>query len=210
MRASSPFLRFHTIMWNLKGASKLCSDRDVEREHVKHIEKLRSIKSRIDNKPPRQHSHLLYKAKKEKLEHERSASIQYENHLLLQKMLKIDKKPTQVSPLASNPSAGSLNRVVRTRELTKISAENRQILKRLQSAQPHYNTKRWDEEHRYTKYLSHKLSENAGRIPRIPGIGSSENTNTSFSRSRPSSAGVNRRPEVSARFATDGTSGRIL
>ena len=199
-------------MWNLKGASKLCSDRDVEREHVKHIEKLRNIKSRVDNKPPRQHSHLLHKAKKEKLEYERNVWIQHENQLLLQKMLRIDKKPTQIGcTLSGTPSAGSLNRVVRSRELTKISVENRQILKRLQSAQTHYNTKRWDDEHRYTQYLANQLSENAGRIPKMMGQSSTENTNSSFKRSRPSSASVIRRQEVvSGRYASEGLIGRLL
>lgn len=80
---------------------------------------------------------------KEQLIVERVNEIQKENRILLKKMLTIDLKPGRYNPqrikLKNTPSALSLNRAQRIRELTRVTQENKMLLQRLQSAQSIYD-----------------------------------------------------------------------
>ena len=64
---------------------------------------------------------------------ESSNKIVYENHLLLRKMLEIDKRAiarkltTRNSKMISSPARGSLNFAVVKRRLSNITNENRVI-----------------------------------------------------------------------------------
>ena len=65
-----------------------------------------------------------------------------------------------------------------------------------------YSFKKWDEEFKYKKYLSHNLSENSRRVPKIPSVGfplSFESTKSPLS--RPDTSGsVMIRPSTSIGF----------
>ena len=136
------------------------------------------MKSSIDNKSPRQASHLKTKAKKNALMEDRFKQIETENRLLLEKMANIMRvrtfifsgKKTQNLMNHStynlfdsislqlkfkggtdcgneNVEYGhSLNKDRRKRELQKITRQNKQILKRIQEAQPTYDHLKWEEE----------------------------------------------------------------
>ncbi|CAG9313903.1 unnamed protein product [Blepharisma stoltei] len=151
-------------MWNQKASCKITQELDFAREHLIHQYKLGKIKSRIDNKPPRKMPHVFSKAKKGLKEEERLNEMQHTNHLLLQKLLLIDTKPSQAAtPISS--SLKSLNRKNRIEELTKISEENRRILRKINTAGSHYNARKLDQDYRQHEYLAYQLSENARRIP---------------------------------------------
>jgi hypothetical protein len=58
-----------------------------------HIQRLRSVKPSIDiGKPPKKPTHIVNNYKKEMLNLERMSEIQYQNRVLLRKMLQIDLK----------------------------------------------------------------------------------------------------------------------
>ncbi|CAG9316305.1 unnamed protein product [Blepharisma stoltei] len=157
-------------MWNIMGANKRCTDREILREHTLHQIKIRNMRPRIDNLPPKAMPHLQSRAKQERIKNDRGAVIDQQNKLLLQKMLEIDMKPSPLTPNSLPPKGGlqnfSLNKNSRIVELTKITDENKKILKRLQTAKSVYSIKKWKREFDHSQYLSLKLSENAGRIPR--------------------------------------------
>ena len=155
-------------MWNLVSGSKLCRERELQREHFLHQVKLMHIKSRVDTKPPRPMSHLENKARRIRMEMDKNESIRKDNQLLLKKMIEIDEKPSSAVPGHSRPLpvSLSLNRRVRINELTKISRENKSLLRRLQRTQSVYSVKRWQEQSEYKDYLRDCLSRNAGRVPR--------------------------------------------
>ena len=77
---------------------------------------------------------------------ERLSEIEYQNRLLLKKMLQLDTKaksnavPVEKPPI--NPSAlnqyNSLNRKIRIKDLSRIVEDNKEILKRLQSTKSCY------------------------------------------------------------------------
>ena len=82
------------------------------------------------------------------------SEIQYQNRVLLRKMLSIDLKAQQkkdahqVTKEDPNPSAlnqyNSLNRQTRIRELARIVDDNKQMLGRLQTTKSNYNGAKWE------------------------------------------------------------------
>jgi len=83
-------------------------------------------------------------------------------------MLTIDLKPSKHNPqrikMVPTPSAYSLNRAQRIRELTRVTQENKMLLKRLQSAQSVYDRNKWEKDFRQKKYRLEMLSKNSDRF----------------------------------------------
>lgn len=157
-------------MWNLASSNKRCSERNLQRDHLIHSVKLSKAKSAIDNKEPTSIPQERFRARKEQIHKDRQQSIQQDNRILLQKMLQIDTKPSELNPtylqLCRPPSAGSLNITVRMKQLNKITDENRRLLNRLQNTRSSYSIKKWRNDFMQSQYLSMKLSENSGRVPK--------------------------------------------
>ena len=97
------------------------------------------------------------------------SEIQYQNRILLRKMLQIDLKPStgvvakpRDSLPESNPNAlnayNSLNRANRIRELAKIVDDNQTILQRLQSASSVYNANKWSKDHEEKEKIVQRIS----------------------------------------------------
>lgn len=111
-------------------------------------------------------------ANKEQLIVDKVSEIQKENRILLKKMLTIDLKPTKHNPqkikIANTPSAYSLNRAQRIRELTRVTQENKMLLQRLQSAHSVYNHNKWEADHKKKSNLVDMLCKNADRYCQHP------------------------------------------
>ena len=60
-----------------------------------HMDRLRNIKATVDMKKPPKPTHVTKNYKKELQNMERLSEIQYQNRVLLRKMLHIDMKPSQ-------------------------------------------------------------------------------------------------------------------
>jgi len=125
--------------------NKICNTRFQERCHELHRKKLNSIKACVDNKPPPKYVHLIQNLKKQQMDEERYSAIERENYLLLDKMSYIMTHPQSFSG-KRNKEPRSLNKEARKRELTKITEENRNILKRIQHKEPYYNHLDWEYE----------------------------------------------------------------
>jgi len=126
--------------------NKACMKKYVKRCQDRHRQKLRDMKSSVDNKSPRQATHLKTKAKTHALMEDRFAQIETENRILLEKMSHIMRNKGGVNN--KNESAiyaHSLNKDRRKRELQRITKQNQQILKRIQNAQPTYDHLAWEE-----------------------------------------------------------------
>ena len=59
-----------------------------------HMQRLRNVKPCIDMKKPPKPKHIVNNYKKELNKMERMSEIQYQNRVLLKKMLQIDLKPS--------------------------------------------------------------------------------------------------------------------
>lgn len=123
-------------------------------------------------KPPKP-THIVNNYKKEMKNMERLSEIQYQNRVLLRKMLHIDLNPSNnvtgankrknsmakvaVRPMSAKSrknqpeqaglnSYNSLNRANRIRSLAKIIDENKLLLDKLQKTKSTYNTGKWNEQ----------------------------------------------------------------
>lgn len=86
-------------MWNLYYSNRKCNMQEKIRDHNMHIDRVLSVKSKLDNIGPSKPSFLIYKAKKEQIEEERADKIDYENNVLLKKILTIGNKPSPYNPV---------------------------------------------------------------------------------------------------------------
>lgn len=177
-------------MW--KSSCKSVAELDALNEHSIHLKKLRKIKSRIDNKPPKKSKHLHFNAKKELNNLKTQADIQFKNQLLLKKLRDIEEN--------SGNRCGDTHRIVgnffsrvRLEELERIGGENQKILNRIQSAKSYYPVEKHQSDFMVSQYLRFKLSENAGRIPKTTSyntidINDLSEINKSLKSSRPNTA----------------------
>ena len=112
-----------------------------------HQQRLRKMKSCLDNKAPKVPSHLRKNAKREQMMEERYAKIERENRLLLEKMSSIKQGGHGIDNRRKRKiKVGSMNKTFRKMELQRITQENQAILRRIQACQPSYNHLRWQQE----------------------------------------------------------------
>ena len=186
-------------MWNQAKSNRIVYEREKVKDHVMHIERLRQIKPVMSITAPRKASHLKTNAKREMQNLgkllpteclqliltlcsnrfvERISEIQYQNRILLRKMLQIDlnkSKNVQATPTEvkeSNPnglnSYQSLNRAVRIKEIARVADQNRNILGRLQNTRSHYSNEAWEQHHKSQRKNLSQIEENGDRFCRNP------------------------------------------
>ncbi|XP_065828309.1 sperm axonemal maintenance protein CFAP97D1-like [Oscarella lobularis] len=107
-----------------------------------HRNKVATAKAVIDNEPPRTYLHLQFNLKKLQMAEERQAIVERDNRILLEKMASVLKMGGRVDN-RNYYHHRSLNKTKRQRELLFITHENRAILKRIKSREPHYNHVEW-------------------------------------------------------------------
>lgn len=135
-------------------------------KHARHLRQLNATKACIDNASPQLYPHLVAKLKTKKLQEDRVAEIQLENRILLQKMLNIDTKPSDLScekMSKSRVAPKSLNAEKNAREVTRISKANEGLLKRLQNANAAFDPKAQLADEFKRLQLRARMSENANR-----------------------------------------------
>lgn len=150
--------------------SRVCYDKVQQRQYEMHRKKLSTIKPSVDNKSPPRFKHMELNLKRAQVEEERYASIERDNRRLLQRMT--DIMTTQPMPQAGGPvpEAGSppgpksLNKEYRKKQLMKITEENSQILRRIQTRRPYYNHLEWEDEFRKNEDLVKSIQQ----LPPLP------------------------------------------
>jgi hypothetical protein len=96
-------------MWNLTYSNQKCYEIEKIREHRLHLERIVTMKKGIDIKEPHKPSFLVFKAKKEIMEEgnyfkilfyiEKNSKINYENQILLKRIIEIENKPSTYHPV---------------------------------------------------------------------------------------------------------------
>ncbi|CDW88812.1 UNKNOWN [Stylonychia lemnae] len=137
------------------------------------MSRLRSMKSMLDTKAPRHYQHLQNgtNAKTKQLM-SKYMEMQNENRVLLKKMLHIDTKPSNLNPqrivIKQAPSSQSLNRISRLKELIRVNQENKELLRRLQTASSTYDKGRWDKDFDHNTYFMDMIRKNSSRYIKHP------------------------------------------
>jgi len=152
--------------WSMVAGNRIIAERQEQDKHERHLHQLHNVRSSIDNQPPQEHAHLRAKLKTKKLQEDRAAEIQLENRILLQKMLNIDTKPSDLSSetmVKNRVKPKSLHGGSQRRELDRITKANREMLARLQSAAPSVDPRQWEMEEEERQALKFRLSQNAYR-----------------------------------------------
>ena len=102
---------------------------------------------------------------------ERADEIKRKTRMLLKKMLTIDLSKSSHNPgsihLAYAPSAYSLNKIFRVQELSRVTAQNKNFLKRLQKTQSCYNVIKWEHANREKNYRVTQICKNNANFKRI-------------------------------------------
>eukprot|EP00438_Fugacium_kawagutii_P009082 Skav214872 [mRNA] locus=scaffold3187:32914:50818:+ [translate_table: standard] len=151
--------KFKGNLWNMSTCNRLVAERtELRRRHCFVCQYLQ-----VDATQPREHTHLRSKLKTRKLQEDRAAEIQLENRILLQKMLNIDTKPSQLADAmnSSTTRPRSLHGESQRREAERIAAENHALLQRLQNTKPSIDPRTWEEEEVDRQALKFRLSQNS-------------------------------------------------
>ena len=158
-------------------SSRLVARKERRRKRRLHEQKLREISNRkpghrakpgawmdagFDNAPPKTVGmrHLAVNAKRERLIEERCEEIERQNRLLLARMTQIMSSKGVFKRTTEKPPPGprSLNIATRRKELLRIVSENAKILARINSVQPQYNVRKWEEEFEKQAAIRESLS----------------------------------------------------
>lgn len=124
-------------------SNKRLDDKWQTKLRALHKQRLKHVKSGVDNKAPPKYLHLVQNLKKQQVDEERYSAIERENYLLLDKMSHIMTHAQTVDLRAPAPELKSLNKDHRKKELMRITEENQQILRRIQHKEPYYSSAMW-------------------------------------------------------------------
>jgi len=170
--------------------NRLVAERTEHSKHERHIRALESTRGMVDCSHPKAFAHLKTKPKTRKLQEDRASEIQLENRILLQRMLNIDTKPSQLSGehlSSQRTQPRTLHGGAHRREHDRITGANQELLKRLQGAKPSIDPRQWEDEEMDRQALKFRLSQNScrgraanlrmpsmgeSRLPRIAGLSS--------------------------------------
>lgn len=159
-------------VWNMSCCNRLVHERMENNKHEKHIRALETTRGMVDSSMPAEQPHLRSKPKTRKLQEDRASEIQLENRILLQKMLNIDTKPSQLSSESftnQRVNPRSLHGGAQRKEMDRITDANQELLKRLQGAKPSIDPRTWEDEEMDRQALKFRLSQNScrGRVPKL-------------------------------------------
>ena len=151
-----------------KTSNRACADRITLRRDRLHKEKLRSVKSSIDNAAPktlkkgrkqRMRRRNLNETKKKK---ERNDRIQRENNILIRRILDVDKKHQKLRKSefyldSKHMRLRSLNRRTRNEKLRRVTKDNEKILDRILNVRPQFDRTKWKSEEKQRQKILGRL-----------------------------------------------------
>ncbi|CAF0788058.1 unnamed protein product [Adineta steineri] len=126
----------------LPAANRLLQKKWDDKYFSEHRILVRDARPSIDTRPPRTYLHLHMKLKKLQLAEERTATIERDNRILLEKMSTIMRTNSSLDN-RNNYVGHSLNQEKRRRELLRVSRENSTMLKRIVDRKPEFNQNDW-------------------------------------------------------------------
>ena len=153
-------------MWNLKSCNKSYEKFLKRKTDSQMHRKISRAKSMVDNSQPTSRPHLHNNLRKKRLTKgncysERHSQIDIQNKLLLQKMVDLDRKPSELNPSLSIPKMffrNSSNLSRRLSMLETINSENKRIFSRLKSTKSEYSLDKENSRHSISRSSSKKTT----------------------------------------------------
>ncbi|XP_029636648.1 protein kinase 4-like [Octopus sinensis] len=137
--------------------SRLLQQRWDKAYYLEHRRKVATVVPMIDNKPPPNFMHLHLKMKKLQLEEENLATIERDNHRLLERMGYIMRTRGRIDN-RNDYLYKSLNSEKRQREQIRISRENKDILQRILNRRAEYNHATWQKDWKKNRSFLNNIS----------------------------------------------------
>ena len=130
-----------------------------EKNKFIHLSKLKSIKSRIDQKSPCRYSHIKKNHKRDQQQEgntniERYTEIERENRILLEKMSQIIQTRSNSFSKISAKKSTSKKKIS-----NRILNDNSFLVKRLRNQSSSYSQAKFQEERKGTEEVLHRISE---------------------------------------------------
>ncbi|KAK2193229.1 hypothetical protein NP493_16g03007 [Ridgeia piscesae] len=132
-------------MHGFQSPSKLLQKKWEQQEQRRHMKKVHTVKTGLDNRAPRHYPHLMVRLKKIQQDEQRQAEIDHENRILLQKMSTIMTNRGSLDNW-NDYEPKSLNHLAREHMQDKIAEENLGLARRLQAIRPAYEVDKFEEE----------------------------------------------------------------
>ncbi|UJR13579.1 hypothetical protein I4U23_000592 [Adineta vaga] len=126
----------------LPSSNRLLKKKWDDKYFDEHRILVRDARPSIDTRPPRTYMHLHMKLKKLQLQEERTATIERDNRILLEKMSNTMRTTGQIDN-RNYYEARSLNQEKRRRELLRVSKENGTMAKRIVDRKPILARENW-------------------------------------------------------------------
>lgn len=85
-------------MWNKLYANRFLNEEDKLYDHKLFCERIALIKSHCNTSPPKEYRFLKVRAKKVMMERDKQMNIDYNNNLLMKKLIEMERRPQQYHP----------------------------------------------------------------------------------------------------------------
>lgn len=150
-------------MWNFICVNKACEKLNQFRIHKDHIERLYSIKSRIETNTRKKPKFLFEKQKKKEIEKEESMKINYENKILFTRVNLLFNKPSPYNKLIIQPKTcpafdKSKSGYMEWKRQMDILKDNANLKTRLIQTKPSYSTCSLLSDYRKSQKMKFNLS----------------------------------------------------
>lgn len=149
-------------MWFVDYSNSPCNQFERFNKHKEHLEKLLSIKGKIDNKNPFVPKFFNIKASKNQAEKETKSKLTYSNSILFNNMSKIASKSPPYSLNVSKPKycpaldKARFNWCAINRKATHDNA-NREYIRRYINSKTHYSFDQFSNHTEYQNYLHRNI-----------------------------------------------------
>lgn len=160
-------------MWNVTNYGNLNMNK-FERlmSHKGHLERIACTRKMIDTKRPIIPSFLQSKFYKKRHQYEKNLIVDYQNKVIMDKMIYISKHRSPYSQQENIPKrCPAFEKTIYNKNKYQnfVDIENQKLKKRFMSARPHYKSKNLDTEYNdCTKKIEKNISENRNfRNPNI-------------------------------------------
>ena len=154
-----------------KTSNRACAERITLRRDRLHKEKLRSVKSSIDNSAPKtlrgkgkntQRRRRRRNPNETTKKKERNNRIQRENDILIRRILDVDKKHQKLRKSefyldSKHMKLRSLNRRTRNEKLRRVTRDNEKILDRILNVRPQFDRTKWKLEEKQRQKILKRL-----------------------------------------------------
>lgn len=150
-------------MWNKLYTNRFLNEEDKFYDHKLFCERIALTKSYCNTTPPNEYRFLKIRAKKEMMNKEKQMNTDYNNNLLIRKLIEMEKKPQQYHPKSQKfyPHPVSLRFSKTSSKHHEYDNANEYLKKRIDSAKSVYSRYKSLKDYQKNVYIENLLLKNS-------------------------------------------------